>query len=130
MPIAINCLEIWKYELYNAILGEWFMWESIYFKLTRRRWQNVQIHHHLQVTLATCYEKSVLNEEKKSYETALAEASKASAEASEPWPCTSQPLHAGRPPSWIERSRRILDGEHWAQISSGFKAKCSSFGSR
>lgn len=47
------------------------MWESIYFKLT-------QIHHHLQVTLATCYEKSVLNEEKKSYETALAEASKAS----------------------------------------------------
>lgn len=41
-----------------------------------KKMANVQIHHHLQVTLATCYEKSVLNEEKKSYETALAEASK------------------------------------------------------
>lgn len=73
--IAINCLEIWKYDWWN-------MWRMVHvgihlFQVDKKKTMaNVQIHH-LQVTLATCYEKSVLNEEKKSYETALAEASKA-----------------------------------------------------
>ena len=65
-------------------------------QVDKNKMANVQIHHHLQVTLATCYEKSVLNEEKKSYETALAEASKASkaSESASSEPC-SQPVHNG-----------------------------------
>ena len=85
------------------------------FQVDKKKMANVQIHHHLQVTLATCYEKSVLNEEKKSYETALAEASKASKKS-----LRAVALHQPTSPRWeatiLDRAKSAYPG--WRALGS------------